>query len=272
MILPSDLNFLIPFETELVRIGPAEDGGYVLPKIASTDSQLLYSLGISNDWRFEAALFKGNPRLKIRAFDRNSGSLIFLYIAIRNLFNGYVTGPNELFSARLAMSYRYFKLVFRFRMFFRFRRHFYRKWVRSTSTNSDSVSLVKSINAFPKIGNLMVKIDIEGGEYDLSDDLAEVIKLRGDQLTCLVVEFHETESRRLEFSTLVSNIQRFLPIVHIHGNNCAPVAADGLPTVLEMTFARKELVSNQQILEFPRFGLDCPNDIALPDLQFSFGS
>ncbi len=210
----------------MVRIGPREDGGYVLPETVSVDTRYLYSVGISIDWRFESAIASSNPRLEIRAYDRNSGSLVFFYSAIRNLLFGYVTGSDELFRARIRMSWKYFVLGLRFRMFFRFGRRFYRKWVRSVSKSSDEVAFVDSIKSIPDYGSLLIKMDIEGGEYELANDLIEEIERRKNQITCIVMEFHDTELRRTEFSTLVRNIQKHLSIVHIHGNNCAITASE----------------------------------------------
>ena len=270
MNLPADLNFLVPFETKMVRMGPREDGGYVLPESVSADTRYLYSLGISTDWRFESAIASSNPGLEIRAYDHNAGSLIFFYIAIRNLFSGYVMGSDDSFRARIRMSWRYLVLGLRFRMFFKFGRRFYRKWVRSVSKSSDDVAFVDSMKLIPDYGNLLIKIDIDGGEYELVNDLVEEIKRRKNQITCIVMELHDTELQRAEFSALVRSIQEHLPIVHIHGNNCAITASDGLPTVVEITFARKDSVSAQPVLDFPRSGLDYPNDSSLPDCEFSF--
>jgi hypothetical protein len=61
-----------------------------------------------------------------------------------------------------------------------------------------------------------------------------------------------------------------VPIVHIHGNNCVVVSPDGLPEVVEITFARDCEKSFSENLSFPLLGLDYPNDRSLPDLSFSF--
>jgi len=270
MILNSDLDYLVPFETKMMRIGPSGDCGYVLPYGVTSDVQYLYSIGISTNWQFESAIAGMNKGLQIRAFDRTSGSLVFLYIAVRDFLLGDPTLSNEDIRDRVRRSLKYLAMSIRFRIFFRFSRRFYRKWVRSVSKSSDEVAFVDSMKSIPDYGNLLIKIDIEGGEYDLANDLIETIERRKNQITCIVMELHDTELRRREFTKLVMNIQKYLPIVHIHGNNCAPIAADGLPTVVEITFARKDFVSAQRVLEFPRIGLDYPNDGSLPECEFGF--
>ena len=82
------------------------------------------------------------------------------------------------------------------------------------------------------------------------------------------MELHDTYSRRAEFEQLVKGISRWLPIVHLHANNCAGVAADGLPEVIEITFA--EATQQNGSRDFPLPLLDYPNDPEIPDIFFSF--
>ena len=116
----------------------------------------------------------------------------------------------------------------------------------------------------------MLKIDIEGGEYELSDLLIECLKQNSKKINCVVMEFHDTRIRRNEFEYLVQGISSVVPIVHIHGNNCVVVAPDGLPEVLEITFAKDCENNYSGNLIFPLAGLDFPNDKSLPDLSFAF--
>lgn len=116
----------------------------------------------------------------------------------------------------------------------------------------------------------MIKIDIEGGEYELSDSLIESIKRNSKKINSVVMEFHDTKARRNEFEYLVKGIAAVVPIVHIHGNNCVMVAPDGLPEVVEITFAKDCVNRYSDNLIFPLRGLDYPNDKSFPDLSFSF--
>ena len=116
----------------------------------------------------------------------------------------------------------------------------------------------------------MLKIDIEGGEYELSESLIECLKQNSKKINCVVMEFHDTRIRRNEFEYLVQEISSVVPIVHIHGNNCVVVAPDGLPEVVEITFAKDCENNYSENLIFPLAGLDFPNDKSLPDLSFAF--
>ncbi|HON62033.1 MAG TPA: hypothetical protein PK314_09185, partial [Deltaproteobacteria bacterium] len=49
----------------LIRLGNNKDGGYVVPEPQVYSSSYLISLGISDDWSFEQAFLKKNPRVRL---------------------------------------------------------------------------------------------------------------------------------------------------------------------------------------------------------------
>lgn len=265
----SEFDYLRPFETELVRVGPKGDCGYVIPKSAAISTRSLYSIGISTNWEFEVEMSRLNPGLNISAFDRTSGWKVFAYVALRDLLKGdpSVVGGQPLIDRVLSFR-KFLVLAIRFRSFFRGRRRFNRKWVRVEKRGSDEVSFKESIAGAFIESPSMLKIDIEGGEYEFIDDLLHQLSENHQRVSCLVMELHDTHTRRVDFERLVKGISHWLPIVHIHANNCAGVAADGLPEVLEITFARSEREIGNR--EFPLPHLDFPNDPNIPDISFAF--
>jgi hypothetical protein len=269
MKLSPELDYLRPYKTELVRVGPKGDCGYVIPRHIVSTTRSLYSIGISTDWNFEIEMSKLNPGLTIEAFDRTSGWLVFAYTGLRDLLKGdpSVVEKQNLW-LRLKSARKYFALSLKSRVFFSGRRSFHRKWVRATKAGRDEVSFHESLSGIHKRYPTMLKIDIEGGEYQLVDGLLEHLATHHKSINCIVMELHDTHLMRAEFRKLVVGVSEFFPIVHIHGNNCAGVAGDGLPEVLEITFATASAERGSS--EFPLSGLDFPNDSELPDLNFSF--
>jgi hypothetical protein len=173
-------------------------------------------------------------------------------------------------SARFKSALHYLNLSVKFRIFFSGRKKFERKWVRDTSSSKSEISFADSIQGLFDKDEVMIKIDIEGGEYELSDSLIECIKRNSKKINSVVMEFHDTRARRNEFEYLVQGISSVVPIVHIHGNNCVAVAPDGFPEVVEITFAKDCEENYSDNLSFPLAGLDFPNDKSLPDLSFAF--
>jgi hypothetical protein len=271
MKLASSFEYLKPYKSDLIRVGPQGDCGYVIPRSVAENTSGMYSIGISTDWEFEAEMAAKNPKLKIQAFDRTSGWTVFAYVALRDLLRGDPSGAEKMtISARFKSALHYLNLSVKFRIFFSGRKKFERKWVRDTSSSKSEISFADSIQGLFDKDEVMIKIDIEGGEYELSDSLIECIKRNSKKINSVVMEFHDTRARRNEFEYLVQGISSVVPIVHIHGNNCVAVAPDGFPEVVEITFAKDCEENYSDNLSFPLAGLDFPNDKSLPDLSFAF--
>jgi hypothetical protein len=271
MKLSSNLDYLKPYKSDLVRVGPEGDCGYVIPRSVADKTNGMYSVGISTNWEFEVEMVTRNPKIRIQAFDRTSGWTVFAFVAMRDLLRGDPSESEEMsLNSRLKSCLRYLKLSVRFRMFFSGKRMFVRKWVRELSTQKSEISFTDSVQGLLDMNEVMLKIDIEGGEYELSESLLRFLNGNSEKINSVVMEFHDTRSRRSEFENLVRGIASVVPIVHIHGNNCVEVSPDGLPEVVEITFARDCEKSFSENLSFPLLGLDYPNDRSLPDLSFSF--
>ena len=271
MKLSPEFQYLRPFKTDLIRVGPKGDCGYVIPKSVAEKTNGMYSIGISTNWEFEVEMAKRNPKLKISAFDRTSGWTVFAFVGLRDLLRGDPSESEKMSAiARLKSALHYLNLSVRFRIFFSGRKKFDRKWVRESSSLKSEISFADSIQELFNKDEVMLKIDIEGGEYELSESLIECIKKNSKNINSVVMEFHDTRVRRIEFEYLVQGISSVVPIVHIHGNNCVAVAPDGLPEVVEITFAKDCESNYSDSLSFPLAGLDFPNDKSFPDLSFSF--
>src|SRR4029077_11494615 len=92
-----------------------------------------------------------------------------------------------------------------------------------------------------------------------------------DRIDLMVVEFHDTDPLRAVFEAQVNAILERFSIVHLHGNNIAGVAADGLPECLEITFLSKRFDTTEAFRDrLPLAGLDVPNDPLKPDIPLNF--
>ena len=264
--LPESLNFLCPHKTDLIRIGNAGDGGYVIPARSLNAVEHLVSIGISDDWTFEEEAARRSPAIRIDGYDRTSGSLVFLYYGVRDLVS-LMQGKNpKKFSHRIL---KWLKLSYKFRVFWCRRHSFHRKWVVLSKESPKEIDLASVFARVPQSSILALKIDIEGNEYAMSQIVLEEMTRRANQIQLVVMEFHNTIIMRQEFLNFVESISKLLPIVHIHGNNFGQIGQDGFPEVVEITFAAQQYVSDEKTLKFPHH-LDSPCNPTEPDIAFSF--
>ena len=264
--LPESLNFLCPHKTDLIRIGNAGDGGYVIPARSLDAVEHLVSIGISDDWTFEEEAARRSPAIRIDGYDRTSGSLVFLYYGVRDLVS-LIQGKNpKKFSHRIL---KWLKLSYKFRVFWCRRHSFHRKWVVLSKESPKEIDLTSVFARVPQSSILALKIDIEGNEYAMSQIVLEEMTRRVNQIQLVVMEFHNTITMRQEFLNFVESISKLLPIVHIHGNNFGQIGQDGFPEVVEITFAAQQYVSDEKTLKFPHH-LDSPCNPTEPDIAFSF--
>lgn len=115
---------------------------------------------------------------------------------------------------------------------------------------------------------MILKVDIEGAEYDVFANLDDAILKKFRQI---VIEFHKLTdpSMKEKITTAVSNLNKTHQLVHIHANNWGHYslcAGKLLPELLECTYVNKD---NYQFVDntrsFPTI-LDQPNNIRRPDV------
>ena len=213
------------------RVGSANDGGYLLLDTFSNVGVCI-SLGIGANVEFEQALLaKGIP-----------------VVAVDGTIPSYPNKPHS-------------KLI----------------WVNKNVGAIDNANLVslnsiflESDKQFAWTGDCLLKIDIEGHEYETIQALDMDFQVRASQI---ILELHNVLPKLyhspLEIFSLVEKLLKTHELVHIHGNNYEyAINTNGstIPNVLELTFARKDFVSSSfDVAKFPRV-LDAPNNPYLPDI------
>lgn len=244
----------------LRRIGNANDGGYVVPMNAVAAADALLSFGLSHDWSFERDFTAHNPRVLVHCYDHTVTVLSALRYSIGQL-------------ARFAVRWngRYLRKSLAWIDYLRFFRgsnvHFRQRIWRDRSDNSATVA-----DAFERLGGkrqIFVKMDIEGSEYRVLDDLIA----RSDDIVALAIEFHDVDILAARFNALVQKLKHGFHIVHIHGNNLGGVTPSGFAMAPEITFLNKRFFASPprpSSLKYPVAGLDSPNYPGLPDIEFRF--
>ncbi|MCL5797130.1 MAG: hypothetical protein M1579_06515 [Gammaproteobacteria bacterium] len=119
---------------------------------------------------------------------------------------------------------------------------------------------------------MMLKFDIEGGEYDIFNSLdSELLNI----YEVIAFEIHDLDNLiqkdfRSKFNDMFNKISKNHTCIHLHANNYQmPVLIEGVvvPKVVELTFLRNDLDLFVNYSSDPIPGpLDKPNNPFLPDL------
>lgn len=259
--LDKKFEFLAPFKMEgMIRIGANSDGGYVVPKILVDKCEVLVSLGVSCDWSFDRHFSLLNPSIFVHGYDFSISGTLFKKSAIKGIlkFLLFIGSFKEV-------KYR-FNLYQSYKSFFSGKNIHFEERVFNKNFEDFDVTIDQIFRRIDGI-NCFLKVDIEGAEYRIIDDI-----LRYEQcIPGMVLEFHDTEPYRIQFIDSVKKLQKKYKIVHLHINNSTGVASDGLPETIEITFIKTELcISTDKVYVLPIDGLDFKNDLKKEDYNLCF--
>lgn len=261
-VLPDRLSFLKPHVVhDLVRRGNRKDGGYVLPSSVLAMTDAVVSFGLSTDWSIEEDLAGANNGLTIHVYDHSVGIKSFAR-ARKNAALKFLAGRASLKELRARH-----KTWADYKSFFVGKRVHFRERVFNRRDNSSDTTIETVFQRVNEAQHVFLKTDIEGGEYRVIPQILNFYK----RIDLMVIEFHDIDPLRSIFEAQVKAALAHFNVVHLHGNNIAGVAADGLPECLEITFLSKRFETTGIFRhELPIAGLDVPNDPLRPDIAMHF--
>ncbi len=237
---------------DLERFGKDFDGGYLVDPRSVADAQLLLSFGMNEDWSFERSFCAYND-VPVEMYDASVGRREFKR-RVRKKFATFYRIRHLLRAINLVRSYD---------RFFRGKRRHHMLMIGFDSETSRSASSVFTEHATEKTDSVFFKVDIEGSEYRILDDLlAAQSKIAG-----MVIEFHDIDLHMDRIRAFVSALD--LNICHCHGNNFGGMDAQGQPLVIELSFSRYAPQKDGKAA-FPH-PLDMANKRDHPDYALKFG-
>ena len=246
-ILPSFFRFKSC--NDLIRIGKDFDGGYLCSLSDVQKSDLLISIGIKHDWSFEQCFLLKN-KVKSYSYDASINSKYFFKLFLNSLI--------RLDKPKIAI--RYLIKYISYKNFFTSQQYHIEKFVGLRCSDKKYISFKDCIkNTNHK--NIFLKIDIEGEEYRILDDLI----FFKNKLTGLVIEFHNVDLNLNKIKNFIKKIK--INLVHVHANNYAPVLNNKLPLVLELTFSKNGKLLNKALLPHQ---LDQPNNKNKAEINLAF--
>jgi hypothetical protein len=253
----------------LIRLGPARDGGYVVPEAQVRDAAVLLSLGVNEDWSFDRAFAALNPNARVIAVDHTVGPAWFVRRTAEGLLQAMgqaVRGAGRRTRKPLAVARN---SIDYFRFFSSPHRHIAKRV--GTSDTGMEITIGRLIElAGAGDHGVFLKMDVDGSEYGLVADIAGAER----QINCVVGEFHGLTKRTALFNDAIARLLAHFRIVHVHGNNYGAYdAANDFPDAVEITLVNRALMPADvppSREDYPRRGLDYPNHPRRPDYALRF--
>lgn len=244
-------------KVNLKRIGGKNDGGYLLNINDIKSSSFFYSFGLGLDWSFEENIFrikkKQNTNFRISMFDHTIGKYFW--------FKSFIISFVELLRFKKKIFY-YSKKYLQLKSFLMNKQCFlYNLMVNPINldhaniyklkvTDLDQIFIEKN-----KSRDSFIKIDIEGAEYRILDQLIKY----NDRFYGCIIEFHDID---LNLEKIKIFIEKFkLDLIHTHVNNCGPLKDKNSPTQVELTFS---YLPNKSDYEFSE-NFDLPHELDMPN-------
>ena len=254
-MLPRNFKPFYVASSELIRIGSLEDGGYILTKELVRHTKHCVSFGISDNFDFEKHLNK-LTKCSVESYDY-SIDIKFWFERFKKDFIKFIS--LKIFKPKKI--YNMFKYL-DFLLFFNKKNNsFFLKRV-------DRNQFIDCMKKYENNQGILLKIDIEGSEYDLIDIIEQYEK----NIIGFVIEFHNLDNYISILKNFITNLKNY-NLIHIHGNNYSSISKQGDPSVLEMTFSHKKYLNNSKQSNnrnYPINGLDYPNAKRAKDINLSF--
>tara|TARA_B100000963_G_scaffold320862_1_gene303703 strand:- start:235 stop:1014 length:780 start_codon:yes stop_codon:yes gene_type:complete len=250
-----------PFKSNinnLIRIGPKKDGGYVIDKRAIKKTKKIISCGLNDDWEFEKEFLKINPKCKIIAYDHTVNKEFWV-----KRFKKDIISLLLFKKIKLEKILDVFKYLNYLKFFEGENRHIIKKVVNYERKENE----IAIKNILKKQHNLILKIDIEGNEYNILRQLNKEFR----KINLLIIEFHNIHKNLNKIKNFVKKTK--FKIIHIHGNNYAGINKNNDPKVVEMTFINSKkfkISKNKSNFNYPIIGLDYRNLKRRPDIELKF--
>ena len=237
---------------DLLRIGKDNDGGYLVCKNCINNSDVLISFGISDDFSFEEN-FQNLKNIKILAYDPTVTTNFFLKQFLHSIIK-----------LNFIKFYKKLNNYIKFKKFFKKKNNsfFLNKIGKGGSIEYKHISIDKILKLIDNNSKIFFKIDIEGSEYRILEDLISHMK----NIEGMAIEFHDVD---LNVEKIVNFVRQFEPkLIHIHANNWAEYGENNIPSSIELSFSRNPLFINKN-LELPH-KLDQKNNPNAEDLKLTF--
>jgi len=258
-MLSSEFKPIYSKKKNLLRLGPDRDGGYILDKRIINKINLIITCGLNDDWEFEKHFIKIKPKTKLIAYDHTVNNDFWLKRLLKDTINFFLLKKIRIW--KIISIFKFLDYYF----FFKDRNKHYKLKVGNKNIPNKEINLK---NILKKKNEVLLKIDIEGGEYLILDDICKNF----NKINCLIIEFHNIKKNLEKIKKFIKKIKN-LKIIHIHGNNIQNLDRYGYPYGLEITFINDKKVNlskRKNLSKYPIKGIDFPNVRRNKDIDLFF--
>ena len=249
-------KFLKPYHVKLsnlIRIGPKTDGGYVIDKRVLNKTKILITCGLNDDWEFEKSFLEQKPAIKIITFDHTVNQDFWVKRFKKDIIHFLL-----LKKLRISKILDIFKFI-NYYLFFRENRKHYIKKVVFKKKNNEEITIPKILKNYDKV---FLKVDIEGSEYVILEDILKV----QNKISALIIEFHDIDKNRAIIENFIQRLE--LSLTHIHPNNYGKLDENNDPIIIELSFEKYPKIIDGEV-ELPNI-LDQKNNPKKNDIFIKF--
>ena len=255
-------KYLKPFHIDnenLIRIGPKLDGGYILDKRIVHITKKIITCGLNDDWEFEKHFLKINPSCEVLAYDHTVNKEFWIKRFKKDILHFFLFKKLKL--RKILSIFKYYDYI----SFFKNKNKHYELKISNENIKNKEITINKILNDHD---NLILKVDIEGDEYNI---LKQILK-NSKKINALLIEFHDVQKNTNLIKEFIKE-SKDLKLIHIHGNNVSCVDKNIDPNIIELTFTNVEKIKfDQKITEkkYPIENLDYKNIHRKDDFVLKF--
>ncbi len=233
---------------DLVRIGSDFDGGYFIKQSTIHQSKVLIGLGVFINWEFETEFNNYNKNnLHTYLVDASVSPKFYKTYFIKAIAKfGYYSIKQPLHIPFFFKKYiiNSIGLSKKWNQFFVNNKAIF---IQKFFSNKNDNLFISPTELFIKIlsenelteNSVFVKMDIEGSEYDVLNELEKYYKY----INCFAIEWHNVDERKEQFINLVTQLKQAFDIVFVHNNNYAKMIDENFAASMEITFVKKDLIA-----------------------------
>ena len=214
----------------LIRVGSKRDGGYFIPQKIIKNIDKIISCGLGSDWSFEEDFKKKNNNVKIIFYDHSVHIWFWIKQSINSIY----------FFLRYGNSFRNIFKFIDYNYFFKRNNVEHKKYKISNKINfsKNEISLSKILDL--EKYNLLLKIDIEGDEYKILND---IIKYQ-NKIDCLIIEFHGIKKNKKKIEKFLKKMKK-LKNCNISPNNSSGFDKFNDPLTVEIILINKNYLKKK---------------------------